>query len=135
MLNVAMLFLVSLEPYLFNLVTLYSHVNETVVVEYASVLFAADMAALVVILAFFIHELAVEEKQLIAQELMEPYRKVRNSMVLSTFLFLFTMIPAFWGWRILDVPLRFYLWLVPIAIFWIGRLPEKTENNDNPDPK
>jgi uncharacterized membrane protein len=32
MLNVAMLFSVSLVPYLFNLVTLYRHTNETVVV-------------------------------------------------------------------------------------------------------
>lgn len=89
--------------------------------------FAADMAALVLILAFFIHELAVEEKRLIARELMQPYRRVRNSMVISTFLFLFTMVPVFWDWRIMDVPLRFYLWLIPIAIFWIGRLPEKPE--------
>jgi uncharacterized membrane protein len=124
-LNAAMLFSVSLEPYLFNLVTLYGHVNETVVVEYASVLFAADMAALVVILAFFIHELAAEEKQLIAAELIEPYRGVRNSMVLSALLFLLTMAPQFWQWRIQSVPLRFYLWLIPIIMFWIGRLPQK----------
>jgi hypothetical protein len=128
-LNVAMLFCVSLIPYLFNLVTLFGHVNETVVVEYASVFFAADMAALVLILAFFIHELTVEEKQLIARELMEPYRRVRNSMIISTLLFLFTMAPEFWGLRFLGVPLRFYLWLIPLAIFWVGRLPEKPGNS------
>jgi hypothetical protein len=38
-----MLFSVSLVPYLFNLVALYGHATETVVVEYASVFFAADM--------------------------------------------------------------------------------------------
>jgi hypothetical protein len=124
MLNIAMLFSVSLVPYLFNLVTLFGHSNETVIAEYASVFFAADMAALVFIMAFFVHELAVEEKQLIAPELMEPYRRVRNFMVLSTVLFLLTMAPQFWDWRIQNVPLRFYLWLVPILVFWIGRLPE-----------
>ena len=128
-LNVAMLFSVSLVPYLFNLVTLYAHATETVVVEYASVFFSADMAALVFILAFFIHELSIEEKQLIAPELMEPYRRVRNSMVFSTLLFLLTMAPEFWEWRFQGVPLRFYLWLIPIAIFWVGRLPEKTEQS------
>ncbi|MGA3192366.1 MAG: TMEM175 family protein [Candidatus Bathyarchaeia archaeon] len=122
MLNVAMLFSVSLVPYLFNLVTLFGRANETVVVEYASVFFAADMAALVFILAFFVHELALEEKQLIAAELVEPYRRVRNIMFVSTLLFLLTMVPQFWQWRIQNVPLRFYLWLVPIAVFWIGRL-------------
>jgi uncharacterized membrane protein len=128
MLNVAMLFSVSLVPYLFNLVTLFGRSNETVVVEYASVFFAADMAALVFILAFFVHELAVEEKQLIAPELMEPYRRVRNFMALSTLLFLLTMAPQFWQWRIQNVPLRFYLWLVPIAVFWIGQLQERPKH-------
>jgi hypothetical protein len=126
-----MLFSVSLVPYLFNLVTLYGRSNETVVVEYASVLFAADMAALVLILAFFIHELAVEEKQLIATELMEPYRRVRNFMVLSTLLFLLTMAPQFWQWRVQNVPLRFYLWLIPIAVFWIGRLQETPKHQSD----
>jgi uncharacterized membrane protein len=125
MLNVAMLFSVSLVPYLFNLVTLYGHTNETIIVEYASVFFAADMAALVVILAFFIHELAVEEKQLIAAELMMPYKGVRSAMILSALLFLITIAPQFWQWGIQNVPLRFFLWLIPIAIFWIGRLPEE----------
>ena len=135
MLNVAMLFSVSLVPYLFNLVTLFGHTNETIIVEYASVFFAADMAALVVILAFFIHELAVEEKQLIAAELMGPYRRVRNSMVLSALLFLLTMAPQFWQWEIQNVPLRFYLWLIPIALFWIGRLPEEPNKLGSPaDP-
>jgi hypothetical protein len=129
MLNAAMLFSVSLEPYLFNLVTLYAHANETVVVEYASVLFAADMAALVIILASFVHELAIEEKQLIAVELVEPYRRVRNSMALSTLLFLLTMAPQFWQWRVQDVPLRFYLWLIPIVIFWLGGLPEEPKQS------
>jgi hypothetical protein len=124
MLNVAMLFSVSLVPYLFNLVTLYGRANETVVVEYASLFFAADMAALVFILAFFVHELALEEKKLIAAELVEPYRRVRNFMVLSTLLFLLTMAPQFWQWRIQNVRLRFYLWLLPIAVFWIGQLQE-----------
>jgi len=127
-LNVAMLFSVSLVPYLFNLVTLYGRVNETVVVEYASVFFAADMAALMFILAFFVHELALEEKHLIVSELMEPYRRVRNYLVLSTLLFLLTMAPQFWQWRIQNVPFRFYLWLVPIAVFWIGRLQEGPKN-------
>jgi uncharacterized membrane protein len=128
-LNIAMLFSVSLVPYLFNLVTLYGRSTETVVVEYASILFAADMAALVFILSFFVHELAIEEKQLIAAELMEPYRRVRNFMILSTLLFLLTMAPQFWQWRVQNVPLRFYLWLVPIAVFWIGRLQEAPKHH------
>jgi uncharacterized membrane protein len=126
-LNVAMLFTVSLEPYLFNLVTLFSRASETVIVEYASIFFAVDMASLIIILTFFVHELTVEEKQLIKPELVEPTRRVRNSMVLSALLFLLTMAPQFWQWRIQNIPLRFCIWLIPIIIFWVGRLPEKPE--------
>ena len=130
LLNVAMLFCVSLVPYLFNLVTLYSRASETIVVEYASVFFALDMASLVAILTFFLHELTLEESQLIAPELVKPYKKVRNSMILSALLFLLTMAPQFWQWRIQNLPFRFYLWLIPIAIFWVGRLPEKPKTDD-----
>lgn len=134
LLNVAMLFLVSLEPYLFNLVTLFGRATETQVVEYASLLYAADMAALVVILAFFTHELAIEEKQLIAPELLEPYRNVRNSMLISVGLFLLTMAPQLWTWRIQNVPLRFCLWLIPISLLWIGRLPTGRPRHDKKPP-
>ncbi len=132
-LNVAMLFSVSLVPYLFNLVTLYGRTNEAIIVEYASVFFAADMAALASILAFFIHELAVEEKQLIAKELIRPYRSARNSMIFSTLLFLLTTAPQFWQWQIQNIPFRFYLWLVPITMFWIGRLPESPSKLESQD--
>jgi uncharacterized membrane protein len=129
-LNVATLFTVSLEPYLFNLVTLFSRANETVIVEYTSAFFAVDMASLVIILTFFVHELTVEEKHLIKTELVKPTKRVRNSMVLSTLIFLSTLAPQFWQWRIQNVPLRFYMWLIPIIIFWVGRLPgePKTAN-------
>jgi uncharacterized membrane protein len=133
LLNVMMLFSVSLEPYLFNLVSLYGHANETEIVQYASLLYALDMATLVIILAFFTHELAIEEKQLIAVELMKPYRKVRNSMLISASLFLLTMAPQFWDWRFQEMPLRFFLWLIPLTVFLVGRIPEgPTTHNQKP---
>jgi hypothetical protein len=84
-------------------------------------LYGPDMAGPMAILAFFTHELAIEEKRLIAVELLEPYKKVRNSMLTSASFFLLTMFPQFWSWRIQDVPLRFYFWLIPLAVFWTGR--------------
>jgi hypothetical protein len=81
-------------------------------------LYGPDMAGPMAILAFFTHELAIEEKKLIAVELLEPYKKVRNSMLTSASFFLLTMFPQFWSWRIQGVPLRFYLWLIPLAVFW-----------------
>jgi hypothetical protein len=89
------------------------------------------MAALVVILAFFTHVLATEEKQLIAKELLAPYRKVRNFMLISACLFLLTMAPQFWSLTVESVPIRFYLWLAPLALFWIGRTPERLPGAKN----
>ena len=52
--------IISRAPYLFNLVSLFGRAAETRVVEYASFFYALDMAALMVILVFFTHELAIE---------------------------------------------------------------------------
>jgi uncharacterized membrane protein len=104
MLNILLLFLVSLEPYLFNLVSLFGHVAETPSLMYASVLYALNMAGLVAILAFFTHELATEEKRLIAPELLRTYKNIRNYLFLAAGIFLLTMLPQFWEWRIMDIP-------------------------------
>ncbi len=131
-LNVFMLFAVSLEPYLFNLVSLFGHSTETEIVQYASFFYSLDMAVLVVILAVFTNELAREEKQLIAPELMKPYKKVRNFMLLSAGLFIFSMLPQFWMLRIQNIPLRFLLWMVPLAVIWVGSIPtEKAKSPNN----
>ena len=127
-LNIAMLFSVSLEPYLFYLVGLYDQIKESLVVEYASLLFAADMAGLVFILAFFTNELAKEEKQFISPELVKPFKRIRNIMLVSAIIFLITMVPQLWTLRIIGVPVRFLLWIIPLIVFYIARLPEKNKN-------
>ena len=125
-LNIAMLFTVSLEPYLFYLVGLYDQVSEILVVELASLLYAADMAGLICLLAFFTNELAKEEKQLISPDLIKPYKKTRNIMLASAIFFLITMAPQLWTLKILGLPARFLLWLIPLFVFYAARLPEKS---------
>jgi uncharacterized membrane protein len=127
-LNIAMLFSVSLEPYLFYLVGLFDQVGETLVVQYASLLYAANMAGLVCILAFFANELAREERQLISQELIEPFKKTRNIMLASAILFLISMAPQLWTLTIIGIPARFLLWTIPLIVFYAARLPEKGTN-------
>ena len=124
-----MLFTVSLEPYLFYLIGLYDQVSENLVVEYASLLFAVDMAGLVLILAFFTNELAKEEKQLVSPELIKPFKKTRNIMLASAIFFLITMAPQLWTLTIVGVPARFILWLIPLFVFFAARLPEKGTNH------
>jgi uncharacterized membrane protein len=127
-LNIAMLFTVSLEPYLFYLIGLYDQIKENLVVEYASILFAVDMAGLVLIMAFFTNELAKEERQLLSMELIKPFKKTRNIMLVSAILFLFTIMPQLWAFTIFGLPARFLLWLIPLFIFFAARIPEKNTN-------
>lgn len=108
--------------------SLYDQVSENHVVDYASLLFAADMAGLVLIIAFFTNELAKEEKQLVSPELIKPFKKTRNIMLVSAGLFLITMAPQLWTFTIVGLPARFLLWIRPLIVFYAAGLPEKTTN-------
>jgi len=124
-LNVIMLFLVSVEPYLFYLVSRYGHFAEAGLLDYVSTLFALDLGGLMAILAFFTHSLALEEKKLISQELISRYKRMRNFLFLSAGLFLLTALPEFWSWSVQDLPIRFYIWYAILPISWIRSLSEK----------
>jgi len=121
LLNVIMLFLVAIEPYLFYLVSLHGHEADVQLVDYASVIYALDMGGLMAILAFFNHELAVEEKQLVPKEMLPGQRRARNVYFMSAAFFLVSALPLFWSWQIDDVPVRFYFWFTPLALSWISR--------------
>jgi len=127
LLNVVLLFLVSIEPYFFDLLNIGPNPiqSQLVNLEYASVLFALDIAGLMAIMAFFTHILTVEEKKLVSIELIRKYRLVRNSLFLAAGLFLLSALPQFWAWKIQGTAFRFYFWLVPLGIFWIRRFLEK----------
>ena len=61
-LNLVLLFLVSIEPYLFYLNIIFDLSAHEVLLNYASILYALDMTGLMLILALFTHELAREER-------------------------------------------------------------------------
>ncbi len=125
LLNVVLLFLVSLEPYLFNVVTLYAHGIGPEVADYASLILSADFAGMMVILAFFTHELALEERGLIPAELIIRYKRIRNFLFLWAALFALTILPPFWSLTIADTPLRFFMWLIPLIFSWAQRITQK----------
>jgi len=95
------------------------------------------MSGLVAFLAFFTHELTIEENRLIVPELLCTYKSIRNYLFLSAGIFLLTMLLQFWEWRILGIPLRFYLWVLPIVRLLaekrVGRIVE--DNNRRKDQR
>ena len=124
-LNVALLLLVAVVPYLLNSVEL---VNSSLTLDqasrirnYSSTLFALDLAGILVILATFAHIISLEEKKLVAPELAALFRNGRNRMAVLAVLMAITIAPQFWAWNWFGVPLRLYAWYVPLASYWVGR--------------
>jgi len=119
LLNVVLLMLVATIPYLFDQVV--SPFNPSTVQNYASILFTADYAGTLVIMAVFSHIIAQEEEHLVDGEIMLRMRRVRNRLGLLTLIVLLSLV-APWDWLFLGVHVRLFVWLVPIASFWINRM-------------
>jgi uncharacterized membrane protein len=118
LLNVILLFLVSIEPYLLSLLT----GDETALKEYASVLYALDLAGLMMILALFTHALASEGRGLVKRELISQEKSARNLLFVSVALFLISLAPVFWVWTYYGEPIRYYMWIAPLVLGWVSRI-------------
>jgi len=113
--NMLLLFLVSIEPYLFNLMTVsaYSPAPGQLDSGSTTTLYALDLGGLMLILAFFIHELTSEERRLIPRELIRDYRLTMYTTILAGLLFLISTLPVFWGIIVIAspaIPIRYLLW-------------------------
>jgi len=125
-LNVVLLFLVSIEPYLLSLVVFGSfQASRGAVLNFASEAYALDLAGLTFIMGLFSHQLTAQERKLIKPELLGSYRRIRNTQYIEAALFTITMLPPFWSWEIIGTPARFYLWYAILVFSWISRLSGK----------
>jgi uncharacterized membrane protein len=126
LLNIALLFLVSVEPYLFSLL----NPAETIVVfDFASIVYALDLSGLVAILGIFTHMLTLEEKKLIPARLLGQQRRIRNVFLFSAFLFLISTFPQLLVWRFEGTPVRVFFWYVPLIVLWSLQLPGIRKRN------
>jgi uncharacterized membrane protein len=128
--NMILLFLVSVEPYLFNLL-FYSAYTPSISSPLDSgattTLYALDMGALMAILAYFLHELTVEEKQLIPKELLRSYKMMMYLTVINAVVFLVSTLPTFWNIIIIQspvTPLRYLLWSVVLVTTIVRRIDD-----------
>ena len=118
LLNVVLLMLVAIFPYLFDQVV--STFNPGSVQEYASILFTADYAGTLLILAVFSHIIAQEEEHLVDGEIMIRMRRVRTRQSLLTVIVLLSLVVP-WDWLLLGVHVRLLIWIVPVISFWSSR--------------
>jgi hypothetical protein len=124
-LNVALLLMVAVVPYLLNSVELVdrslSPAAASAIRDYSSTLFALDVSGILVILATFAHVISLEEKKLVAPELVKLFRSARNRMIILAVLMLISIAPQFWMVTLFGVPLRLYMWYLPLISYWVSR--------------
>jgi uncharacterized membrane protein len=124
-LNVGLLLLVAIVPYLLNgvevVATGLNTTDVSAIQNYSSQLFALDLGGILIILATFAHVISLEEKNLVAPELVTLFRNGRNRMAILAILTLISVAPEFWEWTLLGVPIRLYLWYPPLISYWVGR--------------
>ncbi len=116
-LNVGLLLLVALIPYLLNSVI----IDLDTIGNYSSSLFALDLTGILVILAIFAQILGREENHLIPHDSMPLFRSGRNRMAILAVLMVVSIAPPFWDIRFEGIPLRLYLWTLPLLSYWAGR--------------
>jgi uncharacterized membrane protein len=120
LLNVVLLFLVSVEPYLLSLLNAAEAVS---MFDYVSVVYALDLAGLMVILGLFTHMLTTEDRRLVPARLLGHQRRSRNAFFASAFLFLVSTLPQFLAWTFAGFPMRVLFWYVPLIVLWTLHVP------------
>jgi uncharacterized membrane protein len=124
--NMLLLFLVSIEPYLYNLITIsFAPAPGQLDSGITTALYAADMGSLFLIIAYFTHELTIEERRLIPKELLRSYRLQRNTTIVSAALFLVSILPVFWSLFVFGLQARFILWMGTFVVWIIRREAER----------
>jgi len=124
-LNYVLLFLVSIEPYLFN--ELFTSAK---FLDIINDVYAFDLAVMFIILAAFNHALAREERDLEAKSLLRRYRLTRNVCLLVAGIFILSTAPPLGSTAVFEYSsggvtyvfsARTVLWTASLAIGWTRR--------------
>jgi uncharacterized membrane protein len=122
-LNLVLLFLVSIEPYLFYLLfgSLGKHPTIVLSSDFTTAIYALDLAGLFSVLGIMTYFLAQEEKTQHVPELVRNFRFSANTQVLAALLFLVSADGFFWRVAPGGIPLRFWLWAIALVIGSVER--------------
>ena len=129
-LNTALLFLVAVEPYLFNqlsfgLTAATPTALSALPQDLASAAYGLDLGIIWLILSAFSHTLSIEEKALVAPDLFKKYRSMRNLEIVIALFFLVSILPSFWTTAIGSTNLRYITWASTFFVRRIANLYSK----------
>ena len=131
LLNTVLLFTISLEPYIFNVLRLTNVTlpitPETVkLFETASSAYGVDLGAMMLIMGIFTLALADEEKQLVPAGMLSHLRAESTLWFVSCGIFLLSALPLFGrvdlgGVLVKGLSARMVMWLAAILVTWAKR--------------
>jgi len=113
-LNTILLFLVALEPYLFNTLPFFfaPQQSSTDLYDVTSSVYAADIGAIYGILALFTHTLTTEKRKLVTPDLLRRHKLSRNLEIVVATIFLVSAIP-----QLFTLSLRYYVWASTFFVY------------------
>ena len=121
-LNIALLLLVSIEPFLFNQL-----ISPRIGGQYTSMLYAIDLGGLFMILTLLANSILADKNR--PAPLIRHYKLFRNNLIIGAAIFLASALPIFWTLAIpinnTNVHLRYLLWIVTLLLRTGRRLIEK----------
>lgn len=131
--NLFLLFLVSIEPYLYNLISnSYSLPGASLGSGTTTSVYAADMGAILLVMAYFLGELTKEDRKLLSAGLLRSYRLMARSTVVAAGLFFVSILPVFWSTSILGLQTRFILWMGTFFAMLVRRGVERRTGSQVP---
>ena len=116
-LNTALLFTVSLEPFLFNVLEM----NRMLAEDFESQVYAIDLGIMMIILASFTLVLADEDRKLIPADMIREAKAESITMFVAGGLFLISLLEIFWVRGPYGFYLRYYLWMIPFVLAAVRR--------------
>jgi uncharacterized membrane protein len=114
-LNTVLLFTVSIEPFLFNL--LKSSNLSTGFFDVVSSTYAADIAVMMTVLGLFAWNLVTMKKPPLAESVRRSFRSEAIYRWIAAGIFLVSIAPVFSQVLVYGQILRVWIWLIPLAFF------------------
>lgn len=111
-LNIAMLFLVVIEPYLFNLL----HSSGGSSLAFTTALYGIDVGGMLLSLGVIYALACYECANITDNETLNYYRLIRNGLLFAGVIFVISTLPIFWQIKVYGVTFRFIIWFASILI-------------------
>jgi len=122
-LNMLLLFLVVLEPYMFNVLT-----RTNLAIQFGqdiSAYYALDLSGMNLVMACFVHLSTIEKKRLVPAELIRRFKLSRNYALVVGLIFAISAIPVF-STPIVGTSWRIVIWILAVPVVWLSRIFGRT---------